>query len=364
MVSGRGFMELRGFRVAAAVVLGALLSPAGAFAQPKAEAEIASITGQGEVREFQQRDWTAAKVKQALFASNYVRTLAMSRMALLYSDGTQEQLSANTVIQIIGTPGTQPASTRLERGRAWTQSKTTPTGVTMQTPWAAAAIRGTDWEMEVADNGDATLSVFSGEVEFYNEHGRVVVRPGEQAHVEQGKAPVKLRLQVSRERIQWVSSFTVDPRRYSEFVPEPSDDGLRAIAAAIRAGRLADAFDRVKARADSPNARAIDILLLADFHFYEGDIGAAEAAMRRGMERFPADARFDVGLARAALLHDDFPAAARHARAGLAKQPQSVDALVMLGEVERREGRAPEAISAYGQAARVAARDPRGWLGL
>ena len=357
-------MELRGFRVAAAVVLGALLSPAGAFAQPKAEAEIASITGQGEVREFQQRDWTAAKVKQALFASNYVRTLAMSRMALLYSDGTQEQLSANTVIQIIGTPGTQPASTRLERGRAWTQSKTTPTGVTMQTPWAAAAIRGTDWEMEVADNGDATLSVFSGEVEFYNEHGRVVVRPGEQAHVERGKAPVKLRLQVSRERIQWVSSFTVDPRRYAELEPQPSDAGLRAVVAAIREGRLGDAYARVKARADSAGAAAVDLLLLADFQFYEGDVAAAEATLARGARAFPRDPRFDVGLARAALLHDDFAAAARHAHEALAKGPDSVDALVMLGEVERREGRAPEALAAYGKAARVAARDPRGWLGL
>src|SRR6185437_3974721 len=119
----------------AAFAFVACLAATSALAQPKPEAEIASLTGQGEFREFQKPGWEAAKVKQPLFASNYVRTLAMSRMALVYNDGTQEQLAPNTVIQIIGTPGAQPASARLERGRAWMQSKTLPHGMTMQTPW-------------------------------------------------------------------------------------------------------------------------------------------------------------------------------------------------------------------------------------
>ena len=371
MPSGRGRFALRPPTLArrwVRAVLGLALAGMAVLARaaaPAPAAQIASLAGQGEVREAQLPGWSPAKVNQPLFATNYVRTLAMSRMTLLYTDGTQEQLSANSVLQILGaSEGTQPASTRLERGRAWTQSKTLPHGLTMQTPWASAAIRGTDWEMAVADDGTATLTVFSGEVELYNEQGRVVVRPGEQARAERGRAPVKLRLQVSRDRIQWVSSFTVDPRRYAEFRAPSVDPALAAIAEAIRDGRLEEAYGRVKARAQGPGAEPVDLLLLAEFQLYEGDLDRAQATLGRGAARFPADERFEVGLARVALLHDDFPGAARLVREALAKRPDSVNALVMSGEVERREGRAREAIAAYGRAASVAARDPRGWLGL
>jgi tetratricopeptide (TPR) repeat protein len=285
-------------------------------------------------------------------------------MALVYADGTQEQLAPNTMIRITASAADKPATSALQKGRVWMQSKNPPNGLIMQTPWAAAAIRGTDWEMAVDDDGAATLAVFSGEVELYNEHGRVVVRAGEEAHVSRGQAPVKLRLQVSRERIQWVSAFTVDPRRYAEFRDGPPDAALAAIAASIREGRLADAFDRVRARAEGGEARAIDVLLLADFRLYEGELDAAQAALERGARLFPADERFDVGLARVAILHDDFALAQRHAEAALAKRPASVDALLMRGEIARREGRAGEAVAAYGRAAQIAARDPRGWVGL
>jgi tetratricopeptide (TPR) repeat protein len=349
---------------AAASGIAALGIAVAAAAATNPEAEIASLTGTGEFRAFQEPDWKAARVKQPLFADNYVRTLALSRMALVYADGTQEQLAPNTMIRITASMAGKPATSQLQKGRVWMQSKNPPNGLIMQTPWAAAAIRGTDWEMAVDDDGAATLAVFSGEVELYNEHGRVLVQAGEQAHVSRGEAPVKLRLQVSRERIQWVSSFTVDPRRYAEFRDGPSDPALSAIANAVRDGRLGEAFDRVHARAEGAESRAIDLLLLADFRLYEGDLDAAQAALERGLRRFPADERFDVGLARVAILHDDFALAARHAEAALAKRPASVDALLMRGEIARREGRAGEAVAAYGRAAGIAARDPRAWVGL
>jgi len=62
----------------------AVLAAAPAFAQAPAAAEIVSVEGKGEYREAVQTAWNAAKAKQGLFPTNYVRTLDLSRMAIVF----------------------------------------------------------------------------------------------------------------------------------------------------------------------------------------------------------------------------------------------------------------------------------------
>ena len=320
---------------------------------------------QGEFREAPQPAWRPVAAKQALFPTNFVRTLDQSKMAILFADRTQVRLAPNSTMQIKEVASGPDTKTilNLNQGRSWTQSKTTPKGLTMETPSALAAIRGTDWEMVVDDEGRATLTVFSGEVEFYNDQGNVVVRPNEQARAEKGKAPVKLLLQISRERMQWVSSFTIDPQRYAEFRGALTPE-LREIANLLRDQGFADAYDRLKRRAGAPDAPPVVSLLLSDFEVYRGELDASVRVLADAARRFPSDERFEVGLARVALLRSDAQAALAHARAALAKRPDSPDALVVLGDIERYEGRAPQAISAYNRAVGAAANDARAWYGL
>ncbi|HEX4779703.1 MAG TPA: TonB-dependent receptor [Usitatibacter sp.] len=302
---------------------------AGAAMAAGPAAEVASVEGHGEYREAQQTTWRSASTRQALFATNFVRTLDQSKMAIVFQDRTQVRLAPNSVLQIkeVATGTEAKTILNLNRGRSWTQSKTTPNGLVLETPSALAAIRGTDWEMAVDDEGRATLSVFSGEVEFYNGEGRVLVQRNESAVAEKGKAPVKLLLQTSRERMQWVSSFTVDASRYAETPGKPA-------------------------------------LLRGDQAIYAGDLEIARAQFEAGRAAFPSDERFDVALARVALLRGDAREARAHAQAALRKRPNSVDALVMLGDVERYDGRARESLEAYGRAVAAASGDARGWYGL
>jgi tetratricopeptide (TPR) repeat protein len=328
-------------------------------------AEVASVEGKGEYREANQAAWRTATLKQALFPTNFVRTLDLSKMAIVFADRTQVRLAPNSVLQIkeVATGPDTRTIINLNAGRSWTQSKTTPKGLVMETPSALAAIRGTDWEMVVDPEGRATLSVFSGEVEFYNDQGNVVVGPNEQARAERGKAPVKLQLQTSRERVQWVSAFSVDTLRYAEFrAGAPAD--LAPVATAIREQRLGDAYAGLQRRVAAADAPAAAWLLLADFEIYRGELGAARDALRKGASRFASDERFDAGLARVALLADDAAAALGHANAALAKRGESTEALIVLGDIERQQGRAPQALDAYARATRAAASDARGWYGL
>ncbi len=332
-------------------------------------AEIVSLEGRGEFREAQQASWSLAKVRQELFPTNFVRTGDLSRMAVLFVDRTQVRLAPNSVLQIKEAGGTRDAKTilNLNSGRSWVQSKTAPRGLVMETPSALAAIRGTDWEMAVDAEGRATLSVFSGEVELSNEHGSVVVNRGEQARAEKGKAPVKLLVTVSRERVQWVSSVTVDPERYAETrgAGRPEAAPVQAVVALVREQRLAEAYARLRAAiAGEAGGVAVAHLLLADFEAYRGELAAANAALAAAMPRFPGDERFAAGLARMALLDGESARSLELARAAAARSARSVEAWLAVGDAARLEGLAKESADAYQSAIDLAAGDARGWHGL
>ena len=336
-------------------------------ARAASTAEIVSVEGKGEYREAQASSWRTAAAKQTLFPTNFVRTGDLSRMAILFPDRTQVRLAQNSTLQIKEAAAGSDAKTilNLNSGRSWVQSKTAPQGLLMETPSALAAIRGTDWEMAVEDDGRSTLSVFSGEVEFSNAQGGVLVGANEQAVAEKGRAPVKLALRTSRSRVQWVSSLTVDPSRYSELRGNGAEPRTaRAAARLIREARLGDAYELLRRETRGATVEPVSLLLLAEFEVYRGDLETARAVLQRGSALFPDDERFAAQRARAALHADDRGEALALARSAVARRPDSIEALVALGDIERLEGNAPEASLAYGRATQRAAADPRGWYGL
>jgi len=199
------------------ILLLAFLLPAATWAD--------SVTGSATVLEVQGKAefsadaarWQAVKVGQTLTPGQSVRTGRASRLALLLTDRTQIRLNENTVLDIeaVGPAPRSAAQSKFRQraGRAWVQSKTPPKSLQWQTPTAIAGIRGTDWEMAVAEDGTSTLSVFSGEIEFANEFGRVDVASDQQAIAAPGQAPVKLTVRNLKERIQWVARGRTGLRR-------------------------------------------------------------------------------------------------------------------------------------------------------
>ena len=337
-------------------------------AAPPPAAEIVSLEGKGEYRETQQLDWRPARVNQQIFPSNLVRTGDLSKMALLFPDRTQIRLAQNSVLQIkeVSTGKDQKTILNLNAGRSWMQSKTSPGGLTMQTPSALASIRGTDWEMVVEPDGRSTLTVFSGEAEFANDQGRVLVGKNEQASAEQGRAPVKIQIINPRERIQWVSSRSIDARRYRELnAASDAQKELAAIAELVDAPQLDVAFARLRAAIANPQTdSAAARLLLADFLVYNGELAQAKQTLNEANARFPADERVPVALAQLSLLQDDAAGARRNVEEALRRNPKSADALIAQGDIARFEGKADEAMDAYTKAAAIAPGDARAWLGL
>ena len=325
------------------------------------DAEIVSVVGKGETRPSTKTDWLPAAIKQKLDAGSFVRTGDVSQMALLLKDQTQLRLNQNSMLQIkeVALSGA-PTRLELNQGRAWTQSKRKAVTaarepvVTIQTPSAVAAIRGTDWELVVDKDGTSTLTVLSGEVELYNDQGRLAVRPNEQARAEPGKAPTKVLLTNARERVQWVTAYRPQPRRWLRQVP----DSLKPVVAAIEAGRYADAMPALAAKRGSGQIEVA--LLLADMQLFLGNTVEAVALL----EPHAGDARAAALLARAHLIADRGGEAKRVLAVARAKSQSDAELLLAEGDLARIEGDALGATAAFRQALSAEPKHAEAWFGI
>jgi tetratricopeptide (TPR) repeat protein len=333
------------------------------------DAEIVSLVGRGDARSSTRDDWKAAAVRQQLNAGAFIRTADGSQMAVLLRDNTQLRLNQNSMLQIKEvSPSGEPTKLELTQGRVWTQAKrkeytAPPPGsvpaVTVQTPNAIAAIRGTDWELAVDKDGSALLTVLSGEVEFYNDFGRVSVKPNEQAHVEKGKAPVKTLLTNARDRVQWVTAYRPQPHRWLAGFAIPQ--ALLGVVAAIDSERYGEAFtliDKTKPTADSAAAVA---LVKADLLLFQGEAAAAIKLLETPQPASPLSPRLAALLARAYLIADKPEEAKR-----VLKANTSDDAEVALarGDLARFEGDAGAARAAFDAALGKEAKNADAWFGI
>ncbi|MBK8121704.1 MAG: FecR domain-containing protein [Sulfuritalea sp.] len=231
-------------------------------------AQVVLVVGKAEAREAEGGEWRPVTVRQQLPAGASVRTGDASQMALLLKDQTQIRINQHSTLKFQSAvePGQQTVLDLL-RGRIWAQVKYALYGVTgalvpkqamrLRAPTATIGIRGTDWDVEVAEDGKTTVTVLSGEVEMANQFGSISVGPNEQASAEVGQPPIKRLLSDARDRVQWVTAYRPTPERW---VKSPPPALLPAVAA-IGARDYALGLRLLEAAVgSSPEAR----LLLAD----------------------------------------------------------------------------------------------------
>lgn len=330
--------------------------------------EIVAIQGRGEYRVSAAANWTPAKLKQALEGGSFLRTADASTFSLLLADMTQIKLGPNSMFQVkevAAPPGQMATNLNLQKGKAWTQAKGVgalagkgTTGLSVNTPSAAAAIHGTDWVIEVDDAGRTTLTVLTGEIVLANAQGSVTVRRQEQAVAEIGKAPEKRLLLDAQDRVQWLATYRPDWTRYPELAAQP----------ALRQAIAAQDFAAANARL-TDLAAPLRAMVGAELALLAGDVARAAEVL----ERAPAAARQDGALAdlrlpvlkaRVELYRGRFAAARDALSEHLTKNPQDREAWLMLGEVERLDGQAQPARAAYARAAALPGADGQPQLGL
>ncbi len=241
------------------LLLGASIGVFTDSARAQLAGKIIAIQGTVEVS---QPDWAPAVVNQELPAGSLVRTGARSRATVVLVDETQLKLGPNSQMELKAVrPGsgllqrlanvsnqTDQSLINLNSGKAWIRNDKKPASVKVATPAVTAAVRGTEFVVEVAGDGETTTSVLEGRIDFSNEQGALSLAKGEQGHARVGQAPTKTILLNPDDAVQWSFNYTaaVSPRDYPFQAPgesvAPSGDPLDQAEALFDAGRYADSL--------------------------------------------------------------------------------------------------------------------------
>lgn len=104
-------------------------------------------------------------------------------------------------------PSDSGASGSLKKGKVWLRGQRKGEPFQVQTPTATAAIRGTEWYMEVGMDGTTTVGVLDGKVEVGNELGTVRLGAREVALVQPGKTPVKMACLTPDNAVNWTLNY-------------------------------------------------------------------------------------------------------------------------------------------------------------
>src|SRR5687767_5654541 len=184
-------------------------NPAAALAQtpaaPASQGKVVASTGRVEHTAAAREEWNPARLFQPLLVSERVRTLEASRAAILFIDETQVKLNAGAVLTIreVRSSGGSGTALELSRGEGWFRTKNPRSGLTIHTPAAAAAVRGTEINLRVGPADETVLTVVEGSAEFSNTQGSILVNAGEEGTALPGQAPTKRVILNPDDAVQW-----------------------------------------------------------------------------------------------------------------------------------------------------------------
>lgn len=251
-----------------AVVAGVVSAKAEIFPRttPAAGSVIARKFGE-EVRFIDLAGWRGVEIAQSLLAGDTLRTNATGHLAILFADDTQVRMGRNTTLVVKKVGQASDSEFALQSGTIWARAARGGEGLTVETPAAVAAIRGTDWTMTV--EGDKTsLIVLEGVVELTNPYGSVTVTRGEAAVARIGQAPTKVVIVDPDDREQMLFYLTL--RQAFTWMPVSplSSPNMRAER------------ERISAKAETARSAEEWIVLAEVSQSFDGRQVAAEAAGR------------------------------------------------------------------------------------
>ena len=350
---------------AAVIAVTSLLAAAPAQAVTGG-AEIVYLVGKGERRDAAQAAWQPLSVTQKVPPGAVVRTLGDSQLALLMPDHTQMRLQPNSQLEIgsLAEPsGVLVSVLRLVTGRIWSIARppTVPgesgQRVRLTTATATIGIRGTDWEVEVQPDGSTQLVVLSGVVDMSNDLGAVVVASGEAAIAKPGQAPQKFVLVNPQSRVQWVSAWRPQPRRWAG----ADAQRLSAPISRIENGEYTQAEGELQRAAPSDAASAA---LLADLLMQRGEFAAAQNVLATHSRNGSGDPRATALLAQVLARQDKVEQAQALVASALQSTPRNAELLLAQGDLAVLQGDAAGARRAYLAVLEVQPDSVDAWYGL
>jgi Tfp pilus assembly protein PilF len=168
------------------------------------ETTLLSLVGKVDVSPSGVNSWSPGATNQALKIGDRIRTGKSSRAIIKLSNLSLLRVFELTTLEIQA-PRKAGATALLnvESGAAYFFNRDRPLDTQFRTPSASGAIRGTEFNVAVGNDGATKVALLDGQVDLDNDQGSVHLTTGEQAVVEKGRAPQKSALLDAVNVIQW-----------------------------------------------------------------------------------------------------------------------------------------------------------------
>lgn len=365
--------------LASAILLSAWLDSADAA---DLSAVLLTAEGRVEVSRKGTAQWNRAQTNQALQLGDRLRTGMRSRATVRWSDLSVMRVNELTSIEVQPPEKAgQKPQMELKSGATYFFSRENPTEVQFRTPVASGAIRGTEFELRVAEDGRTTLSLIDGAVELTAAQQTETLHSGEQGIVEPGQAPRKTALLNASAVIQWVLYYPavvdLDEIGLSASETEMLAESLKV----YRSGDLLAALARYpEARQPASNServlRAALLLAAGQVELAEADLrsATAETAPARALREMVATVRGDSFEIQSApetasewMAHSyslqarsQLAEALTAARSATAKSPKFGAAWIRVAELEFSFGRSTDALVALEKGLELSPRQAQG----
>jgi ferric-dicitrate binding protein FerR (iron transport regulator) len=145
-----------------------------------------------------------------LFEGDVLRTEPASQALIEFKDGVQVALNENTTFKILSRWEKVKGSTRiirLKQGEIWVKTGEGPKPFEVETPVATAAVRETEFNMKVQEDGQSVLTVIQGIVEFGTAFGTCPIRTSTISYGVRGKRCTKPAATDVKPAIAWTGAI-------------------------------------------------------------------------------------------------------------------------------------------------------------
>ncbi len=341
----------------------ALTAGGRADAQPGAPpAEYAKVLAlDGEVQCLRSGDdgWKNVYKDAELRPGDSVRTGPYARATLQWSDQSCVELGEYTHLRILPPrrPGQQNGF-RFFRGLLYLFHRDKPSDLEIQAQAGMAAVRSTELNLEVREDGRMLVTVLEGDVAVVNEAGEVNVATGQQAVLEPGQRPILTAVLDMASVIQWTLYY---PAVLDVEELDWSGGGAERVGDAIRLYREGNLLRALEVFPSLPAPRtASEGLLEAALLLSVGQVPAVEAILSEvEAGQGPGTRAFALADALRVLI-----AAAKGQPRTLARTPQLASEWLAESCSLQAQGRLREALMAARRAVEVSPRFGFGWARL
>ena len=207
-------------------------------------ARAVSVQGTVEVKRVGEALWQPVNLNDTYCPGDEIRAQENSRADLALINQAVLRLNQNTSMTLREFKEEKTSLVDLFKGAAHFFSRK-PRSLEVNTPYAIAGVRGTEFFVEVSEN-QTFLSIFEGEVLAQNKFGEVTLTSGQSAVAEEGKPPVYRVVVHPRDAVRWALYYP--PVIYGKVREDTSDPRYHAYRAQelLAVGRVDEANEYIE----------------------------------------------------------------------------------------------------------------------